>query len=451
VTAPLKAAHPDQPGPRSGAGRGGFLPVLMLDVELAAPLPAVPGTGGPGRAWVLGRLHTEPAGMCLIPLGPAGLTPDQLGARLWPGVREQVTARFAAAGQTVPAGLTGAGLPADPAAWPFLRRRAAALDAAPFISVVVCTRGRPAGILACLRALRQQDYPAYEVVVVDNNPGGGTASDLVLASQGSPPVRNVAEPRPGLSWARNAGVAAAAGDIIAFLDDDEEPDRQWLAGLAVGFGRGADIGCVTGLVVPARLDTPAQELFEELGGHCPGRGCRPAEFSGRGPQSPLYPRPPFGAGANMAFRRAALARIGGFDTALGAGTPACAGEDTLALTLLLLSGYRIAYEPAALMRHHHRRDMAGLRRQMRGYGVGLTAYYAALLRHHPAALAGLLRLAPAAFGYLRRNARLSTAAAGPPPLPPGFRRQRWWILAGPGAYLRSTARQARVARQVPRC
>jgi GT2 family glycosyltransferase len=441
VTAPLKAARQDRPGRRPG----GPAPVLVLDAELAAPLPAIRGTGRPGRAWVLGRLHTEPAGVCVIPLGPAGLTPDQLGALLWPGVREQVTARFAAAGRAVPAGLTGAGLRTDPAVWPFLRRRAAALDPAPFISAVVCTRGRPARFRACLQALRQQEYPAFEVVVVDNAAAGGTVRDLALASPGHPPVRYVAEPRPGLSWARN-------GDIIAFLDDDEEPDRHWLAGLAVGFGRGDDIGCVSGLVVPARLDTPAQELFEQLGGHCPGRGCRPAEFSARGPQSPLYPRPPFGVGANMAFRRAALARIGGFDVALGAGTPTCAGEDTLALTLLLLSGYRIAYEPAALTRHHHREDLAGLRRQLRGYGVGLTAYYAALLRHRPAALAGLLRLAPAAGGYLRGgNDRGSTGTTGPPALPPRFRRQRWWMLAGPGAYLRSTARQARVARQVPRC
>ena len=183
-------------------------------------------------------------------------------------------------------------------------------------------------------------------------------------------------------------------------------------------------------------DTPAQELFEELGGHCPGRGCRPGRFLRRGPQSPLYPRPPFGVGANMAFRRAALARIGGFDTALGAGTPTCAGEDTLALSLLLLGGYRIAYEPAALMRHHHRQDLAAspsdARLRSRAHGL-----LRALLRHRPAALAGLLRLAPAAYSYLRRNARLSTAATGPPPLPPGFRRQRWWMLAGPAAYLRS--------------
>src|SRR6202044_1734457 len=100
-----------------------------------------------------------------------------------------------------------------------------------------------------------------------------------------------------------------------------------------------------------------------------------------GSQSPLFPLPPFGVGANMAFRRAALDRIGGFDVALGAGTPTSAGEDTLALTLVLRAGFEIAYEPAALMWHHHRTDLASLNKQLHGYSVGLTAFYAALLRH----------------------------------------------------------------------
>jgi O-antigen biosynthesis protein len=439
-----------------GASDPGFSPLLVMDAELAGPLPAVPGTGQPRRAWILARLHSEPVGVGVIPAGPAGLTPSQLGVLLWPAVREPVTARFGAADLAAPSGLTGAGLRADPAAWPFLRRRAAALDPAPFISAVVCTRGRPARLRGCLRALSQQEYPAFEVVVVDNAAADGMVSDLVLASQGpgqdGPLVRYVAEPRPGLSWARNAGIAAARGEIIAFLDDDEEPDRHWLAGLAAGFARGDDIGCVSGLVVPARLDTRAQELFEQLGGHCKGRGCSPAVFSGCGPQSPLYPLPPFGVGANMAFRRAALARIGGFDTALGAGTPTCAGEDTLALTLLLLSGYRVAYEPAALMRHHHREDLGGLRRQLHGYGIGLTAYYTALLRHRPAALAGLLRLVPTAAGYLLGGkGQASPGPAAAPVLPRGFRRQRWWMLTGPAAYLRSLARQSRATRRVHRC
>lgn len=71
------------------------------------------------------------------------------------------------------------------------------------------------------------------------------------------------------------------------------------------------------------------------------------------------------------------------------------------MTMILLAGYRITYEPAALMRHDHRRDLDGLRRQMQGYGVGLTAFYAALLRHRPGVLPELIRLAPTGIGYLR--------------------------------------------------
>ena len=82
--------------------------------------------------------------------------------------------------------------------------------------------------------------------------------------------------------------------------------------------------------------------------------------------------------------------------ALGAGTLTCAGEDTLALTLTMLSGYEIAYEPSALMWHHHRSDMDSLSCQLHGYSIGLTAFYAALLRHHPGVLPGLLKLLPAA-------------------------------------------------------
>jgi len=260
-----------------------------------------------------------------------------------------------------------------------------------------------------------------------------------LAAAAPLPVRYRHEPRPGVARARNAGVAASRGDFIAFLDDDEEADQHWLAGLAVGFGRGSAIGCVTGMVLPARLDTPAQEWFEELGGHCKGRGFRPAIFSQDGPQSPLFPMPCFGAGANMAFCRSVLTDIGGFDVALGAGTPALAGEDTLALTLVLLSGYCIAYEPAALTRHHHRSDGDGLRRQLEGYGAGLTAYYAALLRHRPGVLFGLLHLFPSALAHVRREGK-----GGVPAGLTGGQRRR--MLAGPVRYLRSLRTQARAAR-----
>jgi polysaccharide pyruvyl transferase WcaK-like protein/GT2 family glycosyltransferase len=421
-----------------------FSPARMMDVELTKPLPTVSYRGQRERLWVLGRVHAEPIGVCIARLGQEGLAPDQLAELLWSEFREPITERYIAAGLSEPAPLTGDGLALDPADCMFLRRRRAVLAAAPFISIVVCTRDRPDQLEGCLRSIGQQDYPQFEVVVVDNAPTSDAVRTLIDGGRLGYSVRYVSEPRPGLSWARNAGVAAAKGEIIAFLDDDEEPDRDWLAGLAGGFAHGNDIGCVSGMVLPARLDNLAQELFEQFGGHCKGRGFSSAIFSGDGPQSPLYPMPPFGVGANMAFRREVLVRIGGFDVALGAGTPALAGEDTLALTLTLLAGYRIAYEPAALMRHHHRDDLDSLSRQLQGYGVGLTAFYVALLRRRPRVLPGLLRLILPAVGYLRAGKRTRTAT--PQDLPAGLKlRQRWWMLAGPLAYLKSARKQARVA------
>jgi glycosyltransferase involved in cell wall biosynthesis len=420
-----------------------FSPARPIDVELTEALPALAHDGQHGRVWVLGRLHTEPLGVCVVELGPDGLTSDQLGTLLWPELRDLVTERFAAAGLPAPGTLTGAGLNADPAAWPFLLERGAALAAAPFISVIICTRDRPDQLETCLRCLAQQDYPRFEVVVVDNAPTSDAVRTFVDAGLGGLALRYVREPRPGLSWARNAGIAATSADIVAWLDDDEEPDRHWLAGLAGGFARGDDIGCVTGKVLPARLETQAEQMFEQLGGYCRGRGFSAETFSRRGPQSPLYPLPPFGVGANMAFRREALERIKGFDVALGAGTPALSGEDTLAFALVLLAGYRIAYEPAALVRHYHRADVDGLGRQLRAYGIGLTAYYMALLRRRPGLLPALLRLAPTAVGYLRAEAADTPA----PELAPEVRRQQpWWLLTGPTAYIRSAFRQSRVRR-----
>ena len=441
MSAPGRLSERNGSGPY---GNDGFLPALMMDVELTRPLPAVSCDGRHRRAWVLARLHGEPVGSCVIALDAAGLAAQHLGALLWPSLREPVAERFAEAGLPPPGTLPGEGLRADPVGWPFLVRRRDVLAGAPFISVVICTRDRPGRLEACLRHLERQEYPRFEVVVVDNG-DSARASDgvrtIVEGWQAAVTCTYVAERRVGLSWARNAGTDAASGDIIAFLDDDEEPDHHWLAGLAGGFARGDDIGCVTGVIVPTRLETVVQEWFEQYGGHSKGRGFSPAVFSRHGPQSPLFPLPPFGAGGNMAFRREALAGIGGFDVAMGAGTPARASEDTLALSLVLLAGYRIAYEPSALVRHDHYAEIDGLGRQARGYGVGIGAYYAALLRHRPGVLPALLRLVPAAAGYLR-----NADGALSQDVPPLFTRmRRRGMLAGPAAYVLSVYRQSRVA------
>jgi hypothetical protein len=439
--------------PAVGAGRAeptagsGFSPTRILEVELTEPLPRLDYDGHYGRVWILARLHTEPVGVCVYPLPADGIAPGQLAALLWRQLSEPVGMRFAAAGLARPATLTEAGLPADAGSWPYLRNRATVLASSPFISVVVCTRDRPEQIKKCLNRLTLQQYPRYEVIVVDNAPTSDALRGVVEGQAGGVEFRYCVEPRPGLSWARNTGIATAKSDIIAFLDDDDEPDAHWLAAIADGFARGELIGCVSGIVLPARLDSAVEQLFEHVGGHSKGRGFVKETFAKSGPQSPLFPLPPFGVGANMAFRRAALDRIGGFDVALGAGTPTSAGEDTLALTLTLLAGFEIAYEPDALMWHHHRTDISSLNRQLHGYSVGLTAFYAALIRQRPAALLGLIKLLPAAGGYLKRgDSRSEEPAEEPLDLAAELdRKQLQGMLEGPLAYLRSRRVQRRAA------
>ena len=438
---------------KSEGSAGGFLPTRIIEVELTEPLPKLDHDGHYGRAWILVRLHTEPIGVCVTTLPREGIAPDALAALLWAEVSGPVARRFQDAGLTAPTALTGKGLTADSDAWPFLRERAGLLAGAPFISVVVCTRDRPEQIKKCLSRLAGQQYPRFEVVVVDNAPTSDALRKVVEGQAGGgAEFRYCVEPRPGLSWARNAGIAAAASDIIAFLDDDDEPDEHWLAGIADGFARSERIGCVSGVVLPARLDNAVENLFEEIGGHSKGRGFVKETFSKSGPQSPLWPLPPFGVGANMAFRREVLDRIGGFDVALGAGTPTGGGEDTLAITLVMLCGYEVAYEPVALMWHHHRQDMASLNQQLHGYSVGLTAFYAALLRQRPGAFLGLVKLLPLAAGYLKGGKDAQEEAPAEPQLTDSQdltaeldRRQLQGMLKGPLVYLKSRRIQRRVA------
>lgn len=237
------------------------------------------------------------------------------------------------------------------------------------LSVVICTRGRPEMLRACLDSLARQAAPPGQIVVVDNAADGGAAP--VCAGRAG--VSYVHEPRPGLSIARNAGIAAARGEFVAFTDDDVELPANWTAEIVRALaGSGAE--AVTGLVLPARLETSAQRAFElDLGGftsrHFPLRFDRSflEETRRVGPQVWRI-----GAGANMAFRRTVFARFGGFDERLGAGASGCS-EDSEYWYRILHGGGVCLYEPRAVVFHHHRGDWPGLRSQYRAYMKGHVA------------------------------------------------------------------------------
>lgn len=385
------------------AGRGPGVPAWrstarVITVDLSAPLPdlVAAAPGEPEGFAVLVTMCQRPIGMVLL-AGP--MPAESLAAEVWGQVGDRAVAE-ARVHQLAPTSLDGGGWVHDQCG---LRdRRARIVADGPAITVAVATRNRASALRTLLDSMAALDYRNKQLLVIDNNPSDESTLELVRSLPYE--LDYVREPVPGLAAARNRAVAEAAHPILAFLDDDEVVDPWWLSAIAEEFDADPAIGAVTGLVLPAELDTEAQVAFERVGGHTKGRGFERARFERDGAQSPYLPAPGFGAGANFAAPVALLKQIGGFDEALGAGTPTKGSEDTLAFTEVLLADRAIVYTPAAYTWHFHRRSLEELTSQLSGYGLGLGAFYTALVVRRPARLLGLLLTAlRLVLGLVRRG------------------------------------------------
>jgi glycosyltransferase involved in cell wall biosynthesis len=238
-------------------------------------------------------------------------------------------------------------------------------------SVVVCTRNRTDDLRRCLAALVQLASQDYEVIVVDNCPSDDSTEKLVATY---PQVHYIYEPRAGLDVARNRGIRAATGEIVAFTDDDAQVEPAWLNALLHNFDD-PTVAVVTGLTLPLELETPAQCWFEHTNSFSRGYSRKCFDSGTTGPLASGR----VGAGVNMAIRRNLLDEIGMFDEALDGGTITLSGGDQEFFYRTLARGYRIVYEPAAVVRHKHRRDWKALRHTIYGYGVGLFAWWTCAL------------------------------------------------------------------------
>jgi glycosyltransferase involved in cell wall biosynthesis len=251
---------------------------------------------------------------------------------------------------------------------------APAISSTPSLTIAICTRNRAERLSRLLRSLQQVTsdpvFPSVEVLVVDNG-----STDHTRESVGSfAGVRHVLEVKAGLNFARNRALAEAKGQIIAYLDDDVVVDAGWLQGLALAWRSRTDAGGFTGLVLPYRLDTQAQVMFEQRGGF--RRGFKRNEFRSAHHHNALFPAGAgsVGAGCNMAFDRQLLLDLGGFDEALDTGAPLPGGGDLDIFYRVLRSGRAIVYEPRYAVRHEHRATIAELRRQYWSWGLGLMAF-----------------------------------------------------------------------------
>lgn len=380
-------------------------------------------------AWILACRSGRPLGSVELPLHGTRIPAAELERELRSGLGEQW---FRAPGANAP--------------WP--RQPPAAAPPLVRASVVVPTAlSRPDQLRRCVQRLTELDHPDFEVIVVDNRPAGAPAVEIAGALV-------VRELRPGISAARNRGLAVATGNFVAFTDDDVQVDRRWLRSLGERFARDPGLAAVTGLVLPAELETPAQIWFEQSGSGL-DRSYSPLTFERAGRfrmrrrgledgsellQS-LYAMGELGLGSNMAFRTSVLRAAGGFDEALGTGTPTRGGEDLAALVELLTAGHRMGYEPGAIVHHTHRGTMPELERQLYGYGVGFTAMLTAIALRDPRHFAGLAAVLPAWVRSLRDPAsarRSHRTDAYPSRL---GKLELRGMLAGPLAYRRARRMQ----------
>ncbi|MFJ3442712.1 glycosyltransferase [Streptomyces sp. NPDC086081] len=421
----------------------GAVQVAELDLDGEEAVLS-PGPGSPpvthGEVFVLVRRQGRPVGTLL------GHIPEGADARAVLAARARAECpaveRPAVERPAVEAVATGA-----------VAAKAAAADAAatvepPYASVVVATRERAGQLARALDSLLAQDHPRFEIVVVDNAPVTGETRELVERKYAER-VRYLCEPVPGLAVAHNAGLAAVRGEVVAFTDDDVVADPRWLTELTAPFAADAALGCGTGLILPARLTTPAQVLLESHGGFA--KGFTPRTYDPADPpvDEPLFPFTAgrFGSGANMAFRTEVLRSVGGFDPATGAGTAARGGDDLYGFVRVLAEGYRLRYTPYALVWHHHRETWRDVETQAYGYGAGLTAYLTAVLVNRPALLPAFLARLPRGLAHARAlTAARETRGGGTPgdhdvrthPWPRRLSRlQRRGMVYGPVGYLKA--------------
>jgi GT2 family glycosyltransferase len=212
------------------------------------------------------------------------------------------------------------------------------------VSVVVCTHNGEETLPECLGRLGTLAYPDFETIVVCD--GSRDRSALIAREHGAVVIET--EHR-GLSHARNCGIACAQGEIIAFLDDDAYPDTDWLHYLAAGF---------------------REERYAGIGGPNipPEDGRLVADCVAVAPGGPIHVlvsdrEAEHLPGCNMAFRKAALEEIGGFDERFRT-----AGDDVDVCWRLQKAGKTLGFSAGAVVMHRRRDSVRRYLKQQYGYG-----------------------------------------------------------------------------------
>lgn len=226
----------------------------------------------------------------------------------------------------------------------------------PFVSIVVTAFNDHGLIRDCLASLQALSYPLdrREVLLVDRG-----STDATVSAASRFPVACLSSRGSGIASARNLGIAAGHGELVAFTDPDCVVAASWLEELVRGF-EGSAVGAVAGAIIPYPPSTLAERYAARRMSHSQ---LRPLEYSAR----------PFALAPNLAFRRDALERTGGFDGRF----PGGGFEDAdLCWRFRDATGLDLRYAPRAVVLHRYRSSVPQFLVQHYRYGYGL-----ALLRH----------------------------------------------------------------------
>jgi GT2 family glycosyltransferase len=243
----------------------------------------------------------------------------------------------------------------------FARTPEMPLERTPRVSVVVATCNGASTLRETLESLARLRYPDYEAIVVDDGSKDASAAIAEEFVARAPTVfRLIRQPNRGLSDARNRGIEAASGEVVAFIDSDAAADEHWLRHL---------VGALTRERRPALDGRPAPRLAGAGGPNLPppgdGRTAAAVAAAPGGPTHVLLDdvTAEHIPGCNMAFWKEALREIGGFDPRHTA-----AGDDVDVCWRLQDRGLELAYAPSGIVWHHRRNSAAAYLRQQRGYG-----------------------------------------------------------------------------------
>ncbi|MEO7716594.1 MAG: glycosyltransferase family 2 protein [Capsulimonas sp.] len=232
------------------------------------------------------------------------------------------------------------------------------------ISVIICTRNRPEDVELCLPSVLKNDYPEFEVLLIDQSTNELTKQHAERLAKEYPVLRYIPTTTVGKTLALNIGMQEAKYDIFAFTDDDCETTSTWLQAIAKEYADPNAPDVLFGPVLPSPVLKGMKDICVPAWSFKESRYLRDEE--------------PGGMGANMAMQRSVLANLpdgARFDPLLGPGAPFYAAEERDLDYRLRRLGTKAGLRPSMLLYHRAFRTPERWRRVMYDYGVGDAAFY----------------------------------------------------------------------------